>query len=168
MPRQVILGCTLSVLLLESLSVGEFRAFTYLWNNPPGSMSEARRLRRVIDYLQSRGVADVFSMNGLLEWQLMFYSDERVLARYPAASDRYPAYVTEVDRALETGKPVGVVGYTGTSGAPGCNHVLSCTGDIERLVSDGKNIFIVDGKYFVYAGADRALIQRLQFQFPAP
>jgi hypothetical protein len=154
-----------AVLLLGSLSMREFRAFTFLWKNPPNSLSEARRLERVVGDLRSRGVGHVFSMNGLLEWQLMFYSDEALLARFPAPIDRYRRYIVEVNRALANGEPVAVVGYTSASGAPGCSDVPICTGGIENLVTNPDAIVTVNGKYFVYVGADRHLLEKLHFQF---
>jgi hypothetical protein len=144
----------------------EFRDFTYLWQNAPGGLSEARRLRQVINYLKTRDVRHAFSMNGLLEWQLMFYSDEELLVRSAAPTDRYPRYVGEVDRALANGEPVAVVGYTSASGAPGCSSIPICTGGIEGMVPNPEAIFTVDDKYFAYAGASRALLQQLGFRLP--
>jgi len=59
----------------------EFSEFNFLWKNPPNRLTETRRLRRVINYLKASGVRYAFSMNGLLDPQLDFYSDEEVLAR---------------------------------------------------------------------------------------
>jgi hypothetical protein len=70
-----------------------------------------------------------------------------------------------VDAALARGEPVAVVGYTNTSGAPGCWDVPICTGDIEHLVRDPERIYVVDGKYFVYAGAGAELLRKLRFEF---
>jgi hypothetical protein len=163
--KRIALALTGAVLLLGSLSMREFRAFTFLWKNPPNSLSEARRLQRVLGDLNSNGVRHVFSMNGLLEWQLMFYSDEALLARFTAPIDRYRYYLREVDRALANGEPVAVVGYTSESGAPGCWNVPICTGGIENLVSNPEAIVTVNGKYFIYVGADRELLGKLHFQF---
>jgi hypothetical protein len=104
-------------------------------------------------------------MNGLLEPQLIFYSGERILARGASPSDRYPVYVHAVDEALARGERVGIVGYTDESGAPGCWDVPICSGDLAHLVPNPEAIFTVDGKYFVYAGADKALLERLKFRF---
>jgi hypothetical protein len=102
-------------------------------------------------------------MNGLLEWQLMFYSDEQIIARFQSAHDRYQPYMDEVDAALKRGEPVAIVGYTDTSGAPGCWDVPICSGGIQSMVPDPERIFTVDGKYFVYTGATRELLDRLHF-----
>jgi hypothetical protein len=162
---RVASGFTAAMLLLGALSMQEFRQFTYLWSNASNSLSEAKRLRLVINYLKARGVSRVFSMNGLLDTQLIFYSDEEIVSRWAQAADRYPAYVRDVNRALANGEPVAVVGYTNDSGAPGCWDVPICTGGIERIVPNPEAIVVVDGKYFVYVGANRQLLNRLNFEF---
>jgi hypothetical protein len=102
-------------------------------------------------------------MNGMLDTQLTFYSDERVISRTDPLG-KYPPYVKEVDRALAAREPIAVVGYTNQSGAPGCWNVPICTGGIERMVPP-ESIFTVDDKYFVYVGANRDLLDRLGFRF---
>jgi hypothetical protein len=154
-----------AVLLLGSVSMREFSEFNYLWKNPPNRWTEARRLQQVIGYLKVKNVSHVFSMNGLLDSQLMFYSNEQVLARWTYPISRYPAYSTTVNRALTKGEPVAVVGYTHTSGAPGCWDIPICTGGLEGMVANPESMFTVDGKYFVYVGADRELLKKLGFRF---
>jgi hypothetical protein len=166
LPKMAAIALTFAMLGLGTLSMREFANFAYLWGNPPNRLAEAKRLRQVIDYVKARGIRHVFSMNGLLEWQLIFYSDEDVVARFQMAQDRYPPYVRAVDRALSNGEPVAVVGYTDTSGAPGCAAIPICTGGIERLIVDPGSLFTVDGKYFVYARANRDLLDKLGFRFP--
>jgi hypothetical protein len=161
-----VAAVTVTVVLLGSLSLFEFRKFTYLWTNPPNGLSETNRLHRVISYLEAEGATHAFSMNGLLDSQLIFYSNEKIVARWGNGRERDMRYVDEVDRALERGDRVAVVGYTNESGAPGCWDVPICTGDIEHLVTDPERIFTVDGKYFAYVGADRALLDKLRFRFP--
>lgn len=166
LPERIAVGFALTMLALGSVSMHEFRRFTYLWNNGPSAMSEARRLRQVINALETRDARRAFSMNGLLEWQLMFYSNEDVMVRSFRRTDRYPLYVSEVEQALLKGEPLAIVGYTNTSGAPGCQDVPVCTGDIEHLVANPESIFTVDDKYFVYVGARRDVLERLHFRLP--
>ncbi len=167
-PKRIGTLITTAMLIGGAISVYEFKHFSYLWPNPPGSMPESKRLQFVINSLTSRGVRHVFSMNGLLDTQIIFYSDEQVVARWSNPNDRHPAYVAEVNRALAAGEPIAVVGYTNTSGAPGCWDVPICTGDLEHLVHDPERIYTVDGKYFVYTGANRALLDKLRFELPPP
>jgi hypothetical protein len=164
-PRRAAVFLTAAMVLLGSLSMGEFSAFNYLWKNPPNRWTEAKRLQQVLGYLQAEDVRRVFSMNGMLDSQLVFYSNEKVLSRWADPVGRYPPYVKEVDRALANGETVAVVGYTNQSGAPGCWDVPICTGGIERLVSNPESIFTVDDKYFVYVGATRELLTKLGFRF---
>ena len=164
-PKWAAFVITASVLLLGSQSMREFREFNYLWKNPPDRWSEARRLQQVLGYLKVNDVTRVFSMNGLLDSQLMFYSDEQVLARWTYPISRYPAYSREVNRSLTSGARVAVVGYTHTSGAPGCWDIPICSGGLEGMVPNPESIFTIDGKYFVYIGADRDLLKKLGFRF---
>ena len=159
------LAAAFALLLVGAVSMREFRDFNYLWTNPPNRWTEARRLQQVIGYLKVKDVRHVFSMNGLLDSQLVFYSNEHVLSRWTDPLGRYPAYVKEVDRAFAGGEPVALVGYTNTSGAPGCWDVPICTGGIESTVDNPEAIFTVDGKYFVYVGPKRELLRRLGFRF---
>ena len=164
-PRPAAIVVTAVVLLLGSLSMREFSGFNYLWKNPPDRWTEARRLQQVFGFLKVSGVRRVFAMNGMLDSQLVFYSDEQVLSRWANPLGRYPPYGKEVDRALASGEKVAVVGYTHGSGAPGCWDVPICTGGLEGLVPNPESIFTVDGKYFVYVGADRELLKKLGFRF---
>ncbi len=167
LPRRVASAMVAAMLVAGSVALCEFRNFNFLWTNGPDSLSETKRLQLVVNALTSRGIAHVFSMNGLLDTQLIFYSNERITARWANANDRYPPYVAEVDRALADGEPVALVGYTNTSGAPGCWDVPICTGGLEQIVANPEAIFTVDGKYFVYAGADAPLLRRLGFDLGA-
>ncbi len=162
-PKPAVYAITAMMVALGSLSASEFRAFNFLWTNPPQHSTEAMRLQQIFDYLSVKGVRRVFSKNGMLDTQLTFYSDERVISRTDPVG-KYPPYVKEVDRALANGETVAVVGYTNQSGAPGCWNVPICTGGIEGLVPK-ESIFTVDDKYFVYVGADRDLLTRLGFRF---
>jgi hypothetical protein len=165
LPKSAALVLTSVVLLLGSVSMREFREFNYLWKNSPNRWTEARRLQQVFGYLKVSDVTHVFSMNGMLDSQLVFYSDEKVISRWTNPLARYPAYVKEVDRALANGEKVAVVGYMHTSGAPGCWDIPICTGGLEGMVANPESIFTVDGKYFVYVGADRDVLKKLGFRF---
>ena len=108
----------------------------------------------------------MFSMNGLLDWQLMFYSDEEVLARWADAVDRYPAYVDAVDRALANGEPVAVVGYTDDERRAG---VLGHS-DLHRRDRRARSRIPSRSSPWMtrnsgYAGANKELLEKLGFQF---
>jgi hypothetical protein len=141
------------VLALQAVSMNEFARYTYMWwTNSSTSPSEARTLRKVIDHMRSRGVTHAYAMNALLQWTITFYSRETVIARWKADRDRYPPYVTEIDRALDAGEPVAIVGYVGY------------TYGLEQRVRDPQAIINVDGKYFVYFGVDKDLLWKTGFR----
>jgi hypothetical protein len=142
------------VCALGAVSMTEFANHTYMWwRNSRDSPSEARTLQKVIGHMRSRGVTRAFAMNALLQWPITFYSGETVIARWKARSDRYPPYIREVDRALDAGETVAIVGYVGY------------TYGLERIVRNPETIINVDGKYFVYIGADKDLLRRAGFDF---
>jgi hypothetical protein len=165
-PRWSLVAATIALLLTGGVAMREFSAFSFLWKNPPGSLSEKARLDTVIGNLRAHGVTRAFVMNGLLNYQIMFYSDEQVLARWTDSAGRYPAYGAAVDAALARGDRVAVVGYLPTSGVPGCEGSDYCNGGIEKLVPDPSAIITVDGRYFVYLNARRELLAKLGFQLP--
>ncbi|MCC7125928.1 MAG: glycosyltransferase family 39 protein [Acidobacteria bacterium] len=131
----------------------EFRDYAYLWGDAPSDgRDETARITRLIDDIKAQGIRHVFSTNGLLQWQLMFYSDETLIARAAAEVDRYPHYVEEVDRALDDGLPIAVVGYT---------HTMR--GIDDWAAPD--TIVRIDDKYWLYTGADKNLLRGIGFYF---
>lgn len=141
------------VAAVQAVAMREFGGYTFMWwTNTRNSPSEAQTLNTVIGYLESRGITRVYSMNGLLQWNIDFYSHEAILARWKGARDRYPPYVVAVDRAREAGRPVAIVGYTGY------------TYGLDKLVPDAKAIVDIDGKYYVYLAPDRELLRRAGFE----
>jgi 4-amino-4-deoxy-L-arabinose transferase-like glycosyltransferase len=153
LPARGWVAAVVLVCAVQAVAMREFAGYTFMWwTNAPGSPSETKSLHTVIGYLESRGVTRVYSMNALLEWQITFYSGESVIARWKGDRDRYPPYVTAVDRALQAGRPVAIVGYTGF------------TYGLETLVPDPNAIVDIDGKYFVYLAPDRDLLARAGFR----
>jgi hypothetical protein len=150
--RKCFLGIGV-LLLLGAISMIEFSEFSFMWKNPKNSLTETKRLEAVADYLKANGAAHAFSMHPLLQWQIIFYSKEQVLARWTDDSDRYPAYPRDVDRALNDGETVGLVGYVGN------------TRGLETMVSNPQAIVTIDNRYFVYIHPDKELLKRLRFQF---
>jgi hypothetical protein len=138
---------------IQAAAAAEFAGYTFMWwTNAAGSRTESATLQQVVRTMRDRGVRHAYAMNPLLQWTITFYSDESVIARWKAARDRYPPYVDAVDAALAAGEPIAVVGYTGY------------TYGLERQVRDPAAIVEIDGKYFVYVGADRALLERAGFR----
>jgi hypothetical protein len=142
------------LLALQAVSMNEFANYNYMWwTNSRESPSETKTLRKVIGYMRSRGVTHAFAMNALLQWPITFYSDETVIARWKADRDRYPPYIRKIDRSIDRGEPIAIVGYVGY------------TYGLERMVANPDAIVNIDGKYFVYVGAGKDLLRRAGFEF---
>ena len=142
------------VLVLQAVSMNEFVNYNYMWwTNSKDSPSESRTLQKVAGHLASRGVTHAFAMNALLQWTVTFYSREAVLARWKGGRDRYPPYIAKIDRALDRGDTIAIVGYVGY------------TYGLERMVPNPEAIVNIDGKYFVYVGAGKDLLRRAGFEF---
>jgi hypothetical protein len=142
------------LLALQAVSMSEFANYTDMWwSNAANSPSETKTLRKVIGYMRSRGVTHAFAMNALLQWTITFYSEETVLTRWKADRDRYPPYIRHVDRAVDRGETVAIVGYVGY------------TYGLERMVANPDAIVSIDGKYFIYVGAGKDLLRRAGFEF---
>ena len=67
-PRRVAVAATAAMMLLGSLSMVEFKDFWFMWKNDRNSMSEAKRLELLIDYMKAKGVKHVYSLHGALQW----------------------------------------------------------------------------------------------------
>jgi hypothetical protein len=150
--RRVCAAAIACGIALQAVSMIEFRNYSYFDKPPLKGSSEAKMMDHVTGYMGMKGVRHAFSLHALLQWQLAFYSKEAVVARWVNRADRYPPYVVAVDRALQDGETVALVGYA------------DATGGLEKLVADPKAIVIIDGKYFVYVGPDKALLRRLGFR----
>jgi hypothetical protein len=141
------------LVVLGSVSAVEFRRFWFLWWDSEESVSEGERLSAVIWYLRARGVRHAFSTNAMLQWQVAFYSGEKLRCRWISLTDRHQPYVAAVNEALAAGEPVAIVGYAGA------------TLGLEKMVPDPESIRIFDDRYFVYLGAGKELLTRLGFEF---
>jgi hypothetical protein len=150
---RVCVAAVSCVIALEALSMIEFRNYSYMPTRPTSSLSEEKRIAHALGYMGMKGARHAFSMNPLLQWQIAFYSKEEIVARWVNRVDRYPAYVIEVDRALQRGETVAVVGYAGS------------TGGLEKMVTNPEAIVTVDDRYFVYIDADKALLKKLGARF---
>jgi len=67
---------------------------------------EAGEVERLIAEMREARVTHVYSLDPLLQWNLMFASRGEVLARWLTASDRRPAIPIAIDAAVAGGAPV--------------------------------------------------------------
>lgn len=79
-------------------------------------------LSAFIKAIEDKGITHTYCDGGLLQWQIMFYTNERVIARYKPKTDRYPPYVIEVSQAYQNGSnSVAMVGQFKKTDIPNQN-----------------------------------------------
>lgn len=106
--RKKIVNTFLGVLILfGTYSIYDFKNFSP--ENKPELLS-------AIDELEAKNIHHVYCEPGLLQWQLMFYSKERIIARSQSNIDRYPEYIKIVDDAFNNANSkTAMIGYTNYS-----------------------------------------------------
>ena len=92
------------IILLGTYSIYDFKNFS------PENKSD---LLNIIDKLETENIHHVYCEAGLLQWQLMFYSKEHIIARSKSNIDRYPEYVKLVNNAFKGTEAItAMVGYS--------------------------------------------------------
>lgn len=93
-PKRVQQGLFVGLGIIGIFAVTSFRNFKMNGKYPT---SEKAELLHLIDYLEKEDVHHVFSTDALVQFQLMFYSNESIVARCLPPFDRYPPYVDAVN-----------------------------------------------------------------------
>lgn len=107
--RKVVYSILGLLVLLSSYTMYDFKNFS------PERKSD---VMNVIDGLKQKDIRFVYCEAGLLQWQLMFYSNEQIIARSKSNIDRYPQYVRLVDEAFnENHLKTAIVGYSYDTGS---------------------------------------------------
>lgn len=111
------------------------------------SFSSKSKLNNLIDDLQSKNINHIYCEGVLLQWKIMFYSNENVIARCKSNIDRYPDYIKEVDNAFEhEGINTALVGFYN-----------------KKLVKISNKFVLVSNKYFVYENPSKDLLIERDF-----
>jgi hypothetical protein len=120
----------------------------------PGA-GEAEAMANLTDRLLSQNIRFVYSIDAMLQWQIMFASRERIKARWFDPADRYPEYPRAVDRALAFKQKVAVVGRLG--------QLKSLAAVLIREKQDFSRLEDIDGWYMIIYDPDLALLRRMGF-----
>jgi hypothetical protein len=157
--RRALAGGTIAVLAL--LGVGahlEARRFAYTQQDLDAanrSTTARRDLAILVDTLERAGVRHVYSADALLQWNLMFASRERIIARWTAPKDRVPRYPLAVDSARLSGVPIALVGYSA--------QAAKVTAAM-REVGEHHELWRIAKGYWIVFAPTAALLQRLGFE----
>lgn len=96
---------TVFFVVVGAISVYTFKDFRY-------KAHTKENVIHLIETLESKGIHHVFCANALLQWQLMFYSNERIIARFSTQGERYRHNLTAVNNAFRSDRKK--VAITGT------------------------------------------------------
>jgi len=141
--KKILLVVCTPMIVAGLCALYAFRKYAYV------PFNEAE-LQTPIRYLEQHGVRYVFSNDGLLEWQLMYYSDERIICRESSLKDRLPAYVQEVNRAYRS--------------APQTTAVIDFYGDLPDMAPD--KVVMTGRKFAVVLQPGEQLLHDMEFEMP--
>lgn len=138
----------LNIILLFMIFLGGISMYSFKDINFENT--NKNKLLTLIDELESRNIHNAYVNNGLLQWQIMFYSNEQIIARYKSKTDRYPEYIDIVDSALNNPEiEVAMVGPIGSMDEP----------------TVSKNIILVENRYFIHENPDKSVLIDNGFKF---
>lgn len=140
--RLLSLGILTTLIITGGLTLYRYKNFRI-------NMTPKKDLLMSVNYLKRHNIQYVFCTGSLLQWQLMFYSNESIIARYVYPSDRYPAYVRKVNEALVTERnKTAIYGFS-----------------VETLELNTDSVTFLSDKYFVVPAPDPALVRYTGFKF---
>jgi len=90
-------------------------------------------------------------MHSMLQWQVIFYSREEILARWQSDRERYPPYIDGINTAYRNGEKTALLGYSPQADL------------VRRLVDDPKSVVRVADGYFVFLNPSENMLRKLGF-----
>jgi hypothetical protein len=91
------------LLLTGAISSYKFKDFSY---------ENKQDLNLLLTELKKNEIQYTYCEGPLLQWQIMFYSKEQIIVRHFGATDRYPEYIQNVDKAFFHNNPhLALVGF---------------------------------------------------------
>lgn len=138
--RAALLGCCVG----GAAGLWQFRSFSF----QPGG---AAAVQALVGALQAHGVRAVFSHDGLLQWQIMFYSEGQIVGRSTSRDDRYPPYVAAANAWLHRD--------------PAAVAELGLLDEFGAAAPDAKRVLRIAGVYGVVLGVDARELRERGFAF---
>jgi hypothetical protein len=124
------------------------------------SYSGAASMAALIKDLQSAEVRHVYSLGPMLQWQIMFSSNENILARWSDSRDRLPHYPQTVDRAFFAGNNTALVGSA--------DQLSSLLSFLQKNHSGDMQLVASGDRYFWLLNPDQKLLEGIGFQLNTP
>ena len=132
--------------------IGAFNFTDYGFQPFNGKVDQRAEIKKLARFLEAKNEKYAISSGHLLHWQLMFYSEEKVIVRHNSNIDRYPAYPEQIDAHLEKGGTIPMVGFLGLY------RGLNQHPKLKEAQQVGK-------EYYYLPGFDKAFLEQLQYKF---
>lgn len=149
--RGKLVNGVLSAFILLGV-VGAFNFSDYGFQPFTGKVDQRAEIKKLARFLEAKNEKYAISSGHLLHWQLMFYSEEKVIMRHNSPIDRYPAYPEQIDAHLEKGGTIPMVGFLGLY------RGLNQHPKLKEAQQIGK-------AYYYLPGFDKAFLEQLQYKF---
>ena len=109
--RRIVAKSVLCALLCSGILVCALEAKSpYIYGAGVQSSGVSREaFHNAMEALGSHNIRYVYCLDPMLQWNIIFSSREKILARWLSPSDRVQRYVREIDSARARGEPVAVV-----------------------------------------------------------
>jgi hypothetical protein len=158
--RRAVLGVVVAIATLGAGAALEAAACppSTLWSD--ARVATSQEVRELVGELRRRRIENVYSVDPLLQWNLLFSSGTRIRARWRHPTDRVPEYPLAVDRALFAGEAVALVGWAedGARLASLLSRIGYAAGRPERIA----------GRFFLLERPTPRLLERLGFALGPP
>lgn len=141
--KKFVNGMLVLWIISGAISLYDFKNYSY--DNKPA-------LTVLIDQLEKEEISHVYCEGGLLQWQIMFYAKEQIIARYTHNTDRYPRYIRQVDKALKEQN----------------EHTALVGGYQEELVASSPQYTSVNTTFFIYKPVDADFLKNRGFDLTKP
>ncbi len=122
--------------------------------NEPPALPFSKAMDETISFLKSKDVYYTFSPNPLLFWQVMFYSQKQIMARFYPNGDRNPEYTKQVTDAFKAGKPVALIDQF---------NAATLDPKTSQYKLDPAKAYSFGNQVRVYLFPDRSTLEKMQF-----
>jgi len=130
-----------ALIVIGFISMFSFRDYTFY-------PATRKQVISCVDYLKKHDIKYVFSNDGLLQWQIMFYSGETIVCRESSMEDRYPEYIKRVNDAFVNDR----------------QHVAVIDNTIDLKTVAPEKAISINGIYVVLQPTDE-MIKDMEFKF---
>lgn len=139
--------------LLATVTGPNFRATASF---EPTKLSPQQSIDSLIHDLEAQGIHHVYSLDPMLQWNIIFSSRESIIARWSDPNDRRPEYPLQVDQAFFQGDDIAIVGMAAS--------LQSFTEFLYSQDMGATTIYTSGERYFWLPNPSRELLQATGFE----